>query len=231
MKTLAHTFTRFLLAVAFLVLPGLAAAQTVLNPSFETLGQANWTPVLNGPAAWTDSAATPPVTNGVNGVSSSQGGPSSQILYQDVVLPTTGTYVFSVDVGCNASGGATTDFCRVDLTDTSAASITPPTPGVDTLATTTGGVVTPVYSRNGTAGPGAQGTTSVSFNGTAGQTVRIRFMVQASNFFAFIFLDNVAFAIGPASGVPALSEWSLILLAMLLGLAAMYFIRRTPMDR
>ncbi len=213
------------LAIAFLVVPGVAGAQNlILNPSFETLGQASWLSVINGPAAWSDSGAAPPTTSGVNGLTSNQGGPSSQILYQDIVLPATGNYTFSGAIGCDPQGGANTDFCRVDITNTNAATLTPPTPLTSTLATTNGNVIATLYTRDGTAGSGAQGPQAVTFAGTAGQTVRIRIMVQASNFFAFVFAD--ALSLAAAQQIPTLSEWGLILLCLLLVAVAGFTLRR-----
>lgn len=215
----------FVLGVALFFVSGFASAQNLLaNPSFETLGQASWTSVIAGPATWNDSAATPPVTDGVNGVFSNQGGPSSQILYQDVVLPVTGTYRIRLDVGCDPSGGADTDFCRVDITNTNAATIASTTPGVDTLATTGANVIRAVYSRDGLAGPDPQGSVTAIFNGTAGQTVRVRLMVQASNFIATLDVDNLSLAIAPA--IPTLSQWGMIILALLLALGAWLTMRR-----
>ena len=196
----------FALGAALFFMSGFASAQNLLaNPSFETLGQASWTAVIAGPATWNDSGATPPVTDGVNGVFSNQGAPSSQILYQDVVLPATGTYRIRLDVGCDPSGGADTDYCRVDITNTNAATIAPTVPGADTLATTGANVIQAVYSRDGPAGADPQGPVTATFNGTAGQTVRVRLLVQASNDVATIVVDNMSLA--AASAIPTLSEW------------------------
>jgi hypothetical protein len=215
----------FALGVALFFVSGFASAQNLLaNPSFETLGQASWTAVIAGPATWNDSGATPPVTDGVNGIFSTQGGSSSQILYQDVVLPSTGTYRISLDVGCDPSGAADTDFCRVDITNTNAATIVPPVPLVDTLATTGANVLRAVYSRDGLAGADPQGPVSATFNGTAGQTVRVRLMVQASNFIATIVVDNMSLAAAPA--IPTLSQWGMIILSFLLVLGAFMTMRR-----
>ena len=109
MFTGSRRFFQAMLAAACLALSAGAAAQNlILNPSFETLGQGSWTSVIAGPAAWVDSGATPPTTSGVNGLTSNQGGPSSQILYQDIVLPATGVYTISAQIGCNPQGGANT---------------------------------------------------------------------------------------------------------------------------
>ena len=225
-KTIYRALTSILLLVPFLALSGFASAQNlILNPSFETPAQANWTPAIFGPGTWQDSAATPPTTNGANGLTSSQGAPTSMYLYQDVVLPVTGTYVLSGDVGCNPQGGANTDFCRVDVTNTNAATVAATTPGASTLASTNANVIAKLYSRDGTAGAGAQAAAAVTFSGTAGQTVRIRILVQASNFIANVFADN--FALAAVTQVPTLSEWAMIALAILLAAAAGFNLRRS----
>ena len=226
------SYAGFALGAALFLLSGFASAQNlVLNPSFETLGQANWTAVISGPAVWVDSGATPPTTNGANGLTSNQGGPSSQILYQDIVLPATGLYAFSIDAGCNPQGLANTDFCRVDITNTNAATLVPPTPGADTLATTGANVLVPVYSRDGVAGNDPQAPRSVTFSGTAGQTVRVRLLVQASNFFANIFADNMALGSAIVAVVPTLSELAMIMLSALLAVFGLYYIRREGLAR
>jgi hypothetical protein len=213
------------LGAALFFVSGFASAQNLLaNPSFETLGQASWTAVIAGPAAWLDSGATPPVTDGVSGIFSDQIGPSSQILYQDVVLPATGAYRLRLDVGCDPSGGATTDFCRVDITNTNAATIAPPVPLADTLATTGANVLQAVYSRDGPAGTDPQGTVTATFNGTAGQTVRLRLLVQASNDPATILVDNMSLV--AATAVPTLSQWGMIILSLILALGAFVMMRR-----
>jgi hypothetical protein len=224
-KRAAQKCLEFALGVALFFVSGFASAQNLLaNPSFETLGQASWTAVIAGPAAWVDSGATPPVTDGVNGIFSTQGGPSSQILYQDVVLPATGTYRIRLDVGCDPSGGAATDYCRVDITNTNAATIAPPVPGADTLATTGANVLQAVYSRDGAAGIDPQGTVTATFSGTAGQTVRVRLLVQASNDVATLVVDNMSLA--SAAAIPTLSQWGMFILSVLLALGAFVAMRR-----
>jgi hypothetical protein len=224
-KRAAQKCLEFALGVALFFVSGFASAQNLLaNPSFETLGQASWTAVIAGPAAWVDSGATPPVTDGVNGIFSTQGAPSSQILYQDVVLPATGAYRVRLDVGCDPAGGATTDFCRVDITNTNAATIVPPVPALDTLATTGANVLQAVYSRDGPAGIDPQGTVTATFNGTAGQTVRLRLLVQASNDPATILVDNMSLV--AATAVPTLSQWGMIILSLILALGAFVMMRR-----
>jgi hypothetical protein len=220
------TTTTQRIASAFLLflVSGFASAQTVLNPSFETAGQANWTPVLGGCSSWADLATTPPTTNGANGVESNQGCPSSQILYQDVTLPSTGTYTIRVDAGCTPLGGNNTDFCRVDVTDTSASSINLTTPGATTVTGASAGVIVNLFSSDGSLPPAAQTGRGATFNGTAGQVIRIRFLVQASNNPVIIALDNVAMAFSPT--VPTMSEWALILMALLLAVTAAYKLRR-----
>jgi len=218
---------RISITLASLLFCGSAAAQTVNNPSFETLGQVGWTGLLSGPAAWNDLATSPPTTNGVNGVQANQILASSQILYQDVTLPATGMYTFRVDANCVPLGGTANDFCRVDITNTNAATLTMPVPGVDTLATTGGNVVAPVFSLDGTGVVTPQAARSATFTGGAGQVVRIRFMALASNNVANLNIDNVAFApAGAAAAAPTMSEWALILMALLIASTAAIHLRR-----
>jgi hypothetical protein len=54
--------------------------------------------------------------------------------------------------------------------------------------------------------------------------VRVRLMVQASNFIATIVVDNMSLAAAPA--IPTLSQWGMIILSFLLVLGAFMTMRR-----
>ena len=170
MKT-THRAAGFLFAVCLLLLPRLASAQNLLlNPSFETPAHASWTEVIlpSGGASFPDSSATPPKTDGANGIAGTEVAIGSYYLYQDVLLPTTGTYLVSGDVGCGTNVSGATDFCRFDITTTSVTSIASK-PTTDTLATPDPDVIQNVFSRGGDTPAAPQATHLVTFSGTAGR--------------------------------------------------------------
>ncbi len=228
MAAVRRTLLRGLGPLVFLgLLAGPASAQVnlVQNYSFETLGQVGWTPVLNeatpGTVQWFDSPASPPRTDGANGLTSSQSFIGSQVLYQDVVLPPAARFSIQVAAGCNFSGSSSAfDFCRVDITDTSAASIIAPVPGTDSLATTGGNVLRAIYSRDSIAGSQAQADTAiVDISSLAGQTVRVRVMVSDYRGPVAIALDNVRL-LQTFDTAPTLSPWGMLIMASLLVVAA-----------
>jgi hypothetical protein len=208
----------FTLALVWLSLTGAAFAQNlVLNPSFETAGPANWTLTTTGAVF----AGTSGATDGVLGVSNSSVGDGTLVLYQDVSLPATGTYTIQMAIGVPLMGSDAKSFVRADITNTNAATIVAPTPGVDTLATTsTADVLQNVFSRDGTQGSIAQAdTAAIDITGLAGQSVRVRVMLQHTGFFGHtdMRLDNVRLIrTAPVAVVPTLSEWALISFAMLI---------------
>ena len=212
------------------------AQNLLLNPSFETLNRVNWTFLTNGTFGVNDSAVAPPTTDGANGVVfQAAGAPSSFIFYQDVVLPAAGAVSFQVAMGCTLflqpGTLAATDFCRVDITDLSAATLVLPTGGVDTLASTNTGVLRPIFSTDGvTTGSVAQADTPpVDLTALAGQTVRVRFMTSRSNgVMAQILVDNARLMHAPVAGtsVPTLSEWGLMILSGLMALGVLAVMRR-----
>jgi len=222
----ARLHAGFLLAIAWLVFPVFAGAQNLaLNPSFETLGHANWTAVFNpsGGATFPDSSATPPTTDGANGIAATDAAVGTYYLYPDVVLPLTGPYRISVDVG-NSGGSGATDFVRVDITDTTPSSVAAK-PKTDTLATPDPDVVQSVFSRSGADPVAPQARHAANFVGSAGQTVRIRFYIHASNVVTQFPFDDVQLLSG-GTPVPTLSEWAMLLLGALLALFGIGWLRR-----
>jgi hypothetical protein len=204
----------------------------VLNLSFETAGTASWTTVQVNPG--NISFGTSGATDGANGFSNSSYVDLSYVLYQDVVFPATGTYTFQGAIDAPSMGSGASSFIRADITNTNAATIVGPTPGGDTLATTsTADVLQNIYSRDGVAGFQAQADTAVvDISGLAGQTVRVRFMVQLTTG-AFdntdMRLDNarlIRTAAVVAVAVLTLSEWSMVLLASLMALFGIWHMRR-----
>ena len=213
--------------VSLLLATQVSAQNLVQNPSFETAGPANWTEVIGQWGGWSQSTtmAAAAVTDGILAVASHNSDPGSEILYQDVTLPATGTYTFQVAAGCIAKEAAT-EFCRVDITDTDPSTLVAPTAGTDTLAsTTTSGaahILAPVFLHDGTTGNADITDTAVlNISALAGQTVRVRFMAASptgTDGYGSIYFDNVRLIrtapAATASPVPTLSEWGLILLAL-----------------
>jgi hypothetical protein len=218
MKTTTHRAAGFLLAMSLLLLPRLASAQNLLlNPSFETPAHASWTEVLlPGPgASFPDSSATPPRTDGANGIAATETSIGNYYLYQDVVLPSTGIYLISGDMGCGVVGstGDARDFCRFDITNTNASSIAA-RPSTDTLAVADPDVIQAIFSRGGDTPGVAQSTRLATFSGTGGQTIRVRFYIHASVFVTPVPIDNTILLLEGA--VPALPVGMMVLLAALL---------------
>lgn len=224
-------------AMAMLLSNQVLAQNLVQNPSFETNTLANWTLVSSGTGGWVTSSSALTISDGLVGTRTdySAQAAGSAILYQDVVLPATGTYTFQASVGCYVKGGLATEFCRADITDTSPGTIVAPTAGVDTLATTGTGVLTPLFSL-GSSFVNSVIADTIVFNitGLAGQTVRVRFMSSnpsTDQLAGMSVVDNVRLIrTAPpvaASSIPTNSEWGLVLMAMLLaGVAFGEFRRR-----
>lgn len=222
------------------------AQNLVVNPSFETEGLPNWTAI--GAATmgeWISTNDAIAVTDGSFGVRTRYSDPGTEILYQDVTLPAAGTYTFQIATGCLAKD--VTDFCRVDITDTDPATLDRPPFGSTTLAATTAlagaHILVPVYLHDGTGGNAAIADTAViNISALAGQTVRIRLMAGSSAGNAIGYgtglADNVRLLPGVppvvtgTTSVPTLSEWGLILMALLLaGLSFREFDRRNGRGR
>jgi len=228
MAAVRRTLLRGLGPLVFLgLLAGPASAQVnlVQNYSFETLGQVGWTPVINAGGAqttaqWLDSAVA--ATDGANGLTSNQSTLASQVLYQSVVLPVGGRFSIQVAAGCrcDSSARSTSDFCRVDITDTSGAAIAK-SPVGGTLATTDHNVLQAIYRHDCRAGSLAQADTPIiDISSLAGQTVRVRVIVSnGGDGPVFIDLDNVRL-LQTFDTAPTLSPWGMLIMASLLVVAA-----------
>ncbi len=226
------------IAAMSLLASGAALAQNLVqNPSFETAGPANWTAVTLPGGGWSQTTNVAAVTDGSYGMASQYLDPGSEILYQDVILPATGTYTFQVAAGCLAKE-ADTEFCRVDITDTDPSTLVAPGMGATLASTTTSGgahILLPVFLHDGTTGNAAIADTAVlNVSALAGQTVRVRFMAASptgNDGYGTGLFDNVRLirtpaAVSGATSVPTLSDWVLMLTALMLAALAFRETRR-----
>lgn len=219
------------MALVCLSLSGAALAQNlVLNHSFETAGQASWTKIEpNGPGlVFQNDIGFITPTDGIVAVTNTNAN-GALIMYQDVVLPPSGTYTAQMSIGAAALANGVNNFIRADITDTNAATLTAPT-NTDTLASTGGNVLQALFSRDGSGGanPSALADTAqFNISGLAGTTVRVRIMVRSTSGFTALSLDNVRLSrTAPVVPVPTLSEWALITFAMLIAGFGIYHQRR-----
>lgn len=147
----------------------------------------------SGHGAWGVASGSPPATDGSRYAEVQFDFVDGTILYQDITLPEDGNYTVQLAAGCTLEGAKTPgDFCRVDVTDTSAETIMAPMPRTDTLASTAQGLIKPVFAADGGRGTVAlKDTSPVRLEGKAGQVVRIRAMALASSRAIAMTLDNV----------------------------------------
>jgi len=179
----------------WLLAGGALAQNLVQDGSFESGTLApNWRTVARaGHGYWQPATGQPPATEGKAYVEARFDFLDGIILYQDVTLPEDGNYSVQAAVACTLEGAKTPgDLCRVDVTDTSAESLAPPTPRSDTLESTAFGLIKPVFATDGGKGTVAmKDTQAAKFEGKAGQVVRIRAMALASSRAIAMMLDNV----------------------------------------
>lgn len=218
-----RTFLAVLAIVASSTLAGIAHAQ-VTNGSFEA-GITGWT-VFEGvagacrfdsvthPGNSTGAGAFPsqPPTQGTNVLVSDAVAISTCTLFQDVVV-TSGTTRLSFAAGYNYAdlgGDPTGAGCSalVGVSTTAGAPIL----GIGFSAT--GGTNIPMAAR------------SVTFTAPVGSTVRIGIQTTScAGGPAGVVADNFVLAPGEVLGVPTLSEWAMLLLALLLVAAAYPMLR------
>jgi hypothetical protein len=224
-------------------LSGAAWAQVnlVLNPSFESGAIApNWTVVTNGsgraravPAGAALFYLVAPallVGNGTDEAVIDQSSPSTTILYQNVVLPANNKITAQVTVAfISHSQNVATDFYRVDIVQAVPATVALGTTATNSAATFAAGVLQTLYLQGSTTGSVASmDTAQFDISALAGQTIRIRAVINAEFNNTEGVLDNVRILATPLSAVstPTLSEWSLIFLALLLAGAGSLYANR-----
>jgi hypothetical protein len=219
---------RALAAVAFTFLAAEAAAQNlVLNPSFETGDTTSWVQggglctfdvLTPGPGVTTTGAGVFPVqspTQGTQLLMTDAGAPGVCTLSQDIVLPAGQTYIASAGLGYNyhdfLDPAGTGCSVTVDVTTTLGAPIA-------NLFQASGGANVPISPRAPVALPHSAGTTvrliitATSCNGGPVGVVADNFVVGAG-----------ALA---ASTVPTMSEWAMLLMALMMALTAALALRR-----
>lgn len=222
-----RTWRRVLIALLAFGAVNAAAQNLVLNPSFETGDTTSWT--TSGAACTFDVQAPPAVSSGAGGFAApppangafvlnpDTGAPSVCQIFQDIALPAGNTYQLSFAAGYNYAdlgGDPTGAGCSatVDIE-------------------TTGGVpITTFYSvAGGTNQPFANRGTFPLPAGVAGTTVRLAVtMTSCPGGPVGMPADAFVLAAGSiaARQVPTLSQWSLLLLALMIAAAGVLTVRR-----
>jgi hypothetical protein len=205
-----------------------AAQNLVLNPSFETGDTTSWTATA-GFCTW-DVQAPPAVSSGAGGfpaqppiagalaLNPDTGAPGVCQIFQDIALPAGNTYQLSFAAGYNYQdfGDPTGAGCSASVE-----------------LQTTGGVNIATYYAvaGGTNQPLANRGTFALPPGVAGTTVRIAVtMTSCGGGPAAMPVDAFSLTAGgaalPARQVPTLSQWSLLLLALMVAGGAIFTARR-----
>ena len=193
----------------------------------EPLSDGNWFVYSGNLSPLTNSTILPP-PDGMFAATTDQLDPSSQVLFQNIDIPTQGTIVCSVVVYYENRAGVffsppTLSFmvqenqqARIDIMD-------PAAPDFDIGA----GVLENLFQTN-PGDPFSLGYTTIDFDLTdfAGTTVRFRVAeVDNQDNFQFSIDDVTCEAIFQAD-VPTLSEWGLIAMASILGIVGFMVMRR-----
>lgn len=231
------------IVVSVITCTAFAQTNLVQNPSFETgaIGP-EWNVVSNGSGrvrsvTSADSlyfGAMPAVLagNGTRQAALDEFGPSTIILYQDIALPVNHTVTAQATVAMvNFPLAGASNFYRVDIVSPIASTIALGTTGTNTAATFGANVLATLLLRpdNLTNVSPAVDTSAVDISAYAGQTVRIRAVVNASTNYTQGILDNVrviATPLAAPASIPTLSEWALIGLSSLLAMFGMTRMRR-----
>lgn len=223
---------------------GAAAFELVQNGGFESNGGAgtstfaNWTVVdqAGGSGSYfvqTGTTAPPlnPITvpvppQGTFAAMSSQSGPGSHILYQDIAIPAGTSVQFSALVYVNNQAAAFATPASLDYTvspnQQARIDIMDPAAPVDSV---TAGVLRNVY-QTAVGNPLVSGYTVVAadLSQFAGSTVRVRIAeVDNQSFFQF-GVDAVS--VSASAPVPTLGEWALVALTLMLAAAGVAALRR-----
>jgi hypothetical protein len=180
---------------------GPAQAAQVTNGSFETGTFAGWGKDDLGSGSWTinnggASQAMAP-TDGTRNAYTTQGGPGSHLLFQDVALEPGAQHQLTFSLGYQSSAGFQTPGTlrhdqgpnqqfRMDVVDPAA---------VDKRSLAAADVLKPVFrTEAGTATTRASATVTADLSAFAGRTVRLRF-AEADNLGNFyVTIDRVAIA-------------------------------------
>jgi len=215
----------------------LQGAELVTNGGFESGDFTGWNIYQSGSGNfYIYSGTTTPVSgytvpapfDGSYAALTDQNNPGTHILYQDVVVPTGGTALFSAVIFVeNRAGdyavGPDLDYnsgsnqqVRVDIVD----------PAASLLTTTAGpgGVLENVFQTN-PGDPLSIPYTTITANLSAyhGQTVRLRFAAVETQYYLHFGVDNVS--VTTAVSVPV-SDGAKALLALLFAASAFFFFRR-----
>ncbi len=202
-----------------------AAQNLVLNPSFETGDTTSWTAtgtcpfdVLTPPATTTGAAGfnAPAPTQGTFVLASDAVAPGVCELFQDIALPPGPGYVLSFATGYNyvdLGGDPTGAGCSATV-----------------ALTTTGGVpIATYYARSGGFDQALNNRGPFNLGSALGGTT-VRLIITTNSCAGGpvgIVTDNFVLAAGgTTSAIPTLSEWTTLLLAMLMAMVAFASLRR-----
>jgi hypothetical protein len=240
-KSILILNTLIVFLLFFALTPNFASAQPLIeNGSFETGDFTGWT-VVQMPDSGGDwfvySGVTTPIStitvlpppDGNFAAITDQGGPSSQVLYQDIDVPPNASiecslvyyyennaeeFITEPDLFFNDGENQQ---ARIDILDPASHPFNVDVGVLENLLQTQPG------------DPLSLGYTTLLFDLTpyAGSTVRLRF-AEVDNLGEFNFaVDNITCDGDPiAAQVPTLSEWGLIAMAGILGIAGLMVVRR-----
>lgn len=239
-KSILILNTLIVFLLFFALTPNFASAQLIENGSFETGDFTGWTVVQMPDSAgdwYVYSGTTTPLSlfpiaappDGEFAAISDQEGPSSQVLYQDIDVPPNSStecsliyyyenhaseFITDPDLFFN---GAENQQARIDIMDPASHPFNVDVGVLENLLQTQPG------------DPLTLGYTTLLFDLTpyAGTTVRLRF-AEVDNLGELNFaVDNITCDGDPiAAQVPTLSEWGLIAMAGILGIAGLMVVRR-----
>lgn len=208
--------------VGALAIGSAASAQEnlVKNPSFESgtfvpewsiTGQGGGTGayVKTGGAA-IDSGVAPALLagNGTQELILRTNGSSTTIVYQDIALPANSTITAQATVALVVlgPGAQTTDFYRLDIVQAIPSTLALGTTATNSPATFSTGVLQAMYQHDRSASVASQDTPVFDLSAYAGQTIRIRAVVNAQTNYTQGVLDNVRILSTPKANytVPSL---------------------------
>lgn len=231
------------IVVSVLTCTAFAQTNLVQNPSFETgaIGP-EWSVVSNGSgrvrsvvsadALFHGAMPTVLAGNGTRQAALDENSASTIILYQDIALPVNHTVTAQATVAMvNLASAGASNFYRVDIVTPIASTIALGTTATNTAATFGASVLATLLLRpdNLTDVSPAVDTPVIDISAYAGQTVRIRAVVNAQSNFTQGILDNVrviATPLAAPASIPTLSEWSLMGLSSVMAMFGIARMRR-----